>query len=246
MPVMIECINVLVPYKKLIKVFPGGKIAFDESCLNGTGFWHDGHLVRFGAMNDIDMAMIINQFKGWGLRPRRDFGFDESWIEHSPEGFLPGCVALKGELDAPLIGPDNFDAFMRGQIKALRRRATIIVQREKKTLLVRDRGKTRYSLPGGKIERKELSLCAAIRELYEELGMRAIKAERQPERDFDGSFNKHMVCWIESNDDPVINRKELDDYLWWDGKQNIPRYDHVDKIVFSLNAGPINFSAGQS
>ena len=236
MPVTIECINVLVPYKKLIKVFPGGQNAFDESCLNGGSIWHDGHLVRFGAMNDFDIELIISQLKDWGLKPNRDFGFHESWIEHSPDGFPSFCVALKGELDAPLIGPHNFDDFLRGQIKTLRRRATIIIRREEKTLLVRDRGKDRYSLPGGKIERKELSLVAAIRELYEELGMRAIKAERQPHYDFEASFNRHIVCLIESNDDPVINRKELEDYLWWDGNQDIPRYVHVDKIVSSVNA----------
>lgn len=237
MPVLMECINVFVLYKKLIKVFPGGEPALNEACLSG-GIWHDGFLVRFGAMNEFDMELIVGDLKNWGLKPGKDFGFDEPWIEHSPDGFSAPCVALKGELNAPLVGPHNINDFLGGKVKPLRRRATVIIQHDEKVLLVRDRGKKSYSLPGGKVERKEQPLCAAIRELYEELSMRAVKVERCPQADYNAAYNSHIVCVIESDDQPLINRRELDDYLWWDRKKEIARYRHVDQILSALCNNP--------
>jgi 8-oxo-dGTP diphosphatase len=97
---------------------------------------------------------------------------------------------------------------------ALRQRATAIVRSDRGVLLVRDRGKSRYSLPGGKIERNEIAIAASIRELYEELGMRASKAERLPHCDHEASFNRHIVCLVESGNTPYLVSKELDKCLW--------------------------------
>ena len=43
-----------------------------------------------------------------------------------------------------------------------------LVMRDGKCLVVRDRGRKNYSLPGGAIERGEPALAAAAREVYEE------------------------------------------------------------------------------
>lgn len=115
----------------------------------------------------------------------------------------------------------------------MRIRGTAVVIRDGKVLLVKDRGKHKYSLPGGGRNRNEPSLAAAARELYEELGMRAIKAQRIFKCDFEGSFSKHEVSLIETNDDPDI-RSELEHFIWWDMKDDIPRYAHVNFIMKKL------------
>jgi len=113
----------------------------------------------------------------------------------------------------------------------MRNRGTAIVFREGKVLLVKDRGKNSYSLPGGGVNHNEPSIAAAIRELYEELGMSARKAERVFECDFKGSRSQHKVSLIETDDEPRLRGRELDKYIWWDMKSGIPRYKHVDKII---------------
>ena len=75
---------------------------------------------------------------------------------------------------------------------------------------------------------------AAVRELFEELGMSACKAERVFECDFEGSLSKHKVSLIETDDEPRLRGKELDKFIWWDMKADVPRYAHVDQILKKL------------
>ena len=72
----------------------------------------------------------------------------------------------------------------------MRIRGTAIVIRDQKILLVRDRNKVEFSLPGGKQEKNEPVLATAIRELYEELGMSARRAERLFRCDYQGVVNR--------------------------------------------------------
>ena len=51
-----------------------------------------------------------------------------------------------------------------------RLRATVVAFRDNKVLLVMDKGRRRYSLPGGGVNKGEPSIAAAARELYEESG----------------------------------------------------------------------------
>jgi len=116
----------------------------------------------------------------------------------------------------------------------MRARGTAVVFRKGKVLLVRDKGKHRFSLPGGGTHANEPSMAAAIRELCEELGMSARKAERVFKCDFQGSLSKHKVSLIETDDEPRLRGKELDKFIRWDMKTDIPRYAHVDQILKKL------------
>ena len=116
----------------------------------------------------------------------------------------------------------------------MRIRATAIVIRQNKVLLVKDRGKRKFSLPGGKKNSNEPSLAAAVRELYEELGMSARKAERIFACDYVGSCNKHKVSLIKTDDHPILRSRELTEFYWWNMKDKIPRYAHVDSIIKHL------------
>ncbi|MBT9138766.1 MAG: putative 8-oxo-dGTP diphosphatase 2 [Syntrophomonadaceae bacterium] len=113
----------------------------------------------------------------------------------------------------------------------MRQRGVAVVIRHGKVLLVRDKGKPRFSLPGGAIKKGEPTVSAAARELYEELGLKAVKATRQRDCDFRGTVSKHRVCLIQASGEPHLRGHELDKFIWWDMKKPIPIYAHVKHIL---------------
>jgi 8-oxo-dGTP pyrophosphatase MutT (NUDIX family) len=113
----------------------------------------------------------------------------------------------------------------------MRQRATAVVFKHGRVLLVRDKGHQRYSLPGGGIKIDEPTISAASRELFEELGLSAIRATRLRECDFKGSMSLHKVCLIEAYGEPRLRGHELNKFIWWDMKSDIPIYAHVKNIL---------------
>ena len=118
-------------------------------------------------------------------------------------------------------------------------RATALVIQNGNYLLVRDKGRSRYSLPGGGIDRGEAALTAACRELAEELSLRAYKAERLFDYDSPGSFNIHKVVLVHVGGKVKMDRKELDAYLWWDGSERdgIEVFPSVKAIISRYERG---------
>ena len=113
----------------------------------------------------------------------------------------------------------------------LRSRGTAVIIRHGKVLLVRDKGRHRFSLPGGGIRENEPAASAAGRELFEELGLSPIKITRLRECDFKGSVSHHKVCLIEARGEPHLRGHELDKFIWWDMKKPIPLFSHVKVIL---------------
>jgi len=115
----------------------------------------------------------------------------------------------------------------------MRKRVTAVVIRDGKVLLVRDKGLASFSLPGGAIKNGEPVKSAAIRELYEELGLSSVKVTRLPGCDFKGSVNEHKVCRVEAEGEPHLKRQELDEFIWWDIKEpiTIAVFAHVKNIL---------------
>ncbi len=103
--------------------------------------------------------------------------------------------------------------------------------RHGKVLLVRDRGRHHYSLPGGAVKKGEPTVSAATRELYEELGLHAFKVTRLRQCDFRGAVSEHKVCLIQATGEPRLRGHELDKFLWWDMKKPILVYTHVKNII---------------
>jgi 8-oxo-dGTP pyrophosphatase MutT (NUDIX family) len=116
----------------------------------------------------------------------------------------------------------------------MRQRATALVIRHGRLLIVRDKGHYKYSLPGGGIHKGEPTISAASRELYEELGLTTNKATRLRHCDFKGTFSEHKVCLIEASGEPHLRGHELNRYVWWNMKDSIPIYTHVKKIIERL------------
>ena len=106
-----------------------------------------------------------------------------------------------------------------------------MMRREGRILLVRDRGRSSYGLPGGGIEDGELPIVAAARELYEETGLEATTIRYL--FSFEGKYNVHRVYEVEADGEPEA-RGEIDWYIWWDMKDDTPVYPHVRGILARL------------
>lgn len=114
---------------------------------------------------------------------------------------------------------------------AKRYRATSLIIKNCKVLLVRDKHRHDYSMPGGGFKKNETTIQAGIREVIEELGLSIISAERLRYCDFEGQRAKHKVCLLAVEGNPHIDKKELDGYIWWDMKSEIRTQGHVKKIL---------------
>lgn len=235
MSIRLEFINLIIPRKIIEKKYTGGwkQCLLDRQVSIDCGSnWYDDHLFRTGAMNAMDIECMLTDLEGMGFKPYKGRGKDLKWNDVCVVDTSSG----KPTLQCDWIEIRDGKASLKGtQSKHKKRiRGTAVVIRENKVLLVKDRGKKKFSLPGGGTNRNEPSLSAAIRELYEELDMSARKAERIFKCDFLGSFNKHKVSLIETDDEPFLKSRELEEFCWWNMKDQIPRYAHVDYIIKQL------------
>ena len=112
-----------------------------------------------------------------------------------------------------------------------RQRATALVVRDGTYLVVKERGRNAWSLPGGGIDQGEAVLTAACREIGEELGLKAYKAERLFDYEGEESFNLHKVVLILAGGEPGINDPALESFRWWDGREALGVYPHVTGII---------------
>ncbi|MCI0796968.1 MAG: NUDIX domain-containing protein [Chloroflexi bacterium] len=113
-------------------------------------------------------------------------------------------------------------------MSSLRQRATAILVRDEKVLLVRDRNR-----PGGGIGADELAISAVARELYEETAL--VPSAITYLLEHSGKHNDHHVIRIflktlqgEIN---VSGDADVEEFFWWDRVQNISVYPHVVEIL---------------
>ena len=70
MAVALECINFIVPFSVIRKKYPGGLVQClldHRGLIEGSGpIWFDEHLFRDGAMNDLDIMLILSRWEAWG------------------------------------------------------------------------------------------------------------------------------------------------------------------------------------
>ena len=113
--------------------------------------------------------------------------------------------------------------------KKKRRRATVIAQQDGKVLLVREKGRKQFGLPGGGIEGRESTMEAALRELREETRLRPVKAERL--FDYEGTTQIHKVVRVQVRGRVMLQRKELAEYKWWDGREQVLMLPYAEAII---------------
>ena len=114
----------------------------------------------------------------------------------------------------------------------LRRRATAVVVRNDKLLLVRDKGVQRFALPGGGVNSGELAISAVARELHEETRLEAVRIEFL--FTYIGEINEHLVYRVDAKGDVIIDN-EIEAYTWWDWAEDIPLEDHIKRNLSRLN-----------
>lgn len=199
--------------------------------------------------NNHPVKVFVGQPVGGRLRFQRRECLDVRW--RNPNRVKPEELAFGGDSKALKLWADikngkaqverdytSESDYRRSseQRSRKRQRATALVVRDDRYLLVRDKGRNRYSFPGGGIDKGEAALTAACRELGEELGMRAYKAERLFDYESEGSFNDHKVVLVFAGGEPRLNDRELESFHWWDGKENLPVYPHVTSIIARYEA----------
>ena len=115
-----------------------------------------------------------------------------------------------------------------------RNRATAVVIRDGKVLLVNSGRRPEFMMPGGLIEPGESPESAAVRELFEETGLTAGRTE------FlfvvETSVNRHHVFLIEADGEVDVQSSdgEINRWLWWDREEDVHMFGHVGAILERL------------
>lgn len=115
-----------------------------------------------------------------------------------------------------------------------RNRATAVVIRDGKVLLVNSGRRPEFMMPGGLIEPGESPESAAVRELFEETGLTAGRTEflfvvETP-------VNRHHVFLIEADGEVDVQSSdgEINRWLWWDREEDVHMFRHVGAILERL------------
>lgn len=110
-----------------------------------------------------------------------------------------------------------------------RNRATALVFRKGRLLLVRERGAKHWSLPGGGMKKGEDAVAAAIRELDEETKLVATSAAFLFH--YESPSQHHHVCLLETEGEVELEREEIGDCRWWDGTSQLTIISSSSEII---------------
>ena len=111
-----------------------------------------------------------------------------------------------------------------------RQRATAIVIRDGRILVVRDKFRPAFMLPGGGIDAGESPETAVARELTEETTLTSTAVQYLFTHD--GKYNHHHIFSVQADGNVDISHDPLVvEYAWWDGGPDVPVHPHVNAIL---------------
>ena len=121
--------------------------------------------------------------------------------------------------------------------RRIRRRATALVTREGRLLLLREPDDDLFGLPGGGIEGGEDPSLAAARELREETGLEARRTdylfdycEFFGDQGIDHWGQVHSVFRVDAAGEVTLGDEHCE-FAWWDGETATPLHPYVEPIL---------------
>ena len=101
-------------------------------------------------------------------------------------------------------------------------------------LLVRDRGKSSFALPGGGVDPGELPISAVARELYDETALTATSISHLFQHE--GKYNTHHVFRVDADGEvDETDDTRVEEHIWWDRNGGVSVYPHVTEILDGLS-----------
>ena len=79
------------------------------------------------------------------------------------------------------------------------------------------------------MERGESPVTGACREVDEETKLQVSEAAFL--FNYESRSQHHNVCLLQANGEVHLQRKEVSDYRWWDGKAQLPIIDSATAII---------------
>lgn len=115
MAVKLEFINLLVPIKTIEQKYPGGwqQCLKDNKELIGHSVWFDEHLLRCGAMNGMDIYLMLDDWKRLGFKTHLGGKRPTKWIDVC---VVEAMFADEGVPCSWLVVEDN-TAYLKGTAK---------------------------------------------------------------------------------------------------------------------------------
>lgn len=110
MAIRLEAYSLVIRRDRLEASFPGGWRQFQAEYEVGGSIWHDDALVRFGAMNDIDLELLIRRWQGKGLRLITTTRGEKSYADMCPVAVFQDSphpcdwIEIKDETTAEFVG----------------------------------------------------------------------------------------------------------------------------------------------
>lgn len=124
--------------------------------------------------------------------------------------------------------------------RPVRVRATAIVIKAGRALLLREPEDSGFHLPGGGVESGELPIAAVARELHEETGLEATRVEylftyyedwSKEGRRYSGQ--DYYVFQVGFAGEIALG-PEIEEYTWWGRSADVPLQEHVQPILSRL------------
>lgn len=113
----------------------------------------------------------------------------------------------------------------------LMERATAVVIRNDRVLLIQDRTYGAYMMPGSRVGPIDDHSDTVVRGLFDQTGLSAINAFHL--FNWESSTNRHSVFRIETVGEVQIGNG-MAPFLWWDRQEDLRLFAHVNAILFRL------------